>query len=205
MNFFDASLLRAKPFATAGAFVSVGGGYFAFAVGPNREKDALGIVRLGGHVEQGEGPWACTARELGEEAGLRRFEWLAPPQTYYQVFGGPVEPWGWDRTHGPAPLLLKNLPQALTALYWVRAQEQPVAGAEIRGLLFLRPSQITDLLESPTTLAAFIAAGGQVQPNPAAPPLDSAMLLRPSNDLRAFAEIVHRHPEIATDDGVFLA
>ena len=45
----------AGPYATAGAFVGVGQGRFVFATGPRRQGDALGIVRLGGHVEGGKG------------------------------------------------------------------------------------------------------------------------------------------------------
>ena len=187
------------PYATAGAFVGVGQGRFVFATGPRRQGDALGIVRLGGHVEDGETPWECAARELGEEACLRAVERLEPPRTYRQPFGGgqwgPLEGMHWERARGPAPLVLKSGPQALSVLYLARTGEAPVPASEIRALIFLTPAEIRTLIQEAHSLERFLENGGKVRFNPRHA-FDRALPLRPSSDLAAFVQIAAEHPEI---------
>lgn len=188
-----------RPYATAGAFVGVGQGRFVFAAGPNRPGDALGVVRLGGHVEEGEGPWACVERELCEEAGLREIVRLEPPRTYHCTFGdgawGTLEALAWDGTRGPAPLVIKSGPQALSVLYWVRTAAIPIPAAEICALIFLTPAEICVLLQEAPSLDRCVENGGKVRFNPRYA-FDRSLPLRPSSDLAAFVQIAAEHPEI---------
>ena len=65
---------------TASAWV-LQGDVFPFMVGPDHTGEYLGVVRLGGHIEPGEAPWQCAAREAQEEAGLH-LKAIVPPATY---------------------------------------------------------------------------------------------------------------------------
>jgi hypothetical protein len=57
---------------------------FAFMVGPDKSGESLGIVRLGGHVEDKEDILSCVRREVREEASANII--MEPsPITYYKT------------------------------------------------------------------------------------------------------------------------
>lgn len=66
---------------TAGVYVKTNG-LFPFQVGPTKSGTTLGVVRLGGHRENGETGWECASREAFEEATLRLTP-IKPPATYW--------------------------------------------------------------------------------------------------------------------------
>jgi hypothetical protein len=75
-------LMLSAPYqiVTAGVCVCVAG-CFPFQVGPSASGETLGVVRLGGHREEGETAWQCAAREAFEEAHLQVLA-RQPPATY---------------------------------------------------------------------------------------------------------------------------
>jgi 8-oxo-dGTP pyrophosphatase MutT (NUDIX family) len=65
---------------TAGAFVLVKG-RIPFVVGPTPDSMAVAVIRLGGHLEDGETPWECVRRECYEEAQLH-IKPIQPPMSF---------------------------------------------------------------------------------------------------------------------------
>ena len=87
---------------TASAWV-VADGLFPFVVGPDETGERLGVVRLGGHMEEGETPWECAIREVREESGLE-IRHVEPPGTY-RLPEDQLQPVGWNAAWGPRPII----------------------------------------------------------------------------------------------------
>ncbi len=155
---------------TAGAYLWTGS-RFLFQVGPNKAGDRLGVVRLGGHLEEGESPWESVQREAMEEATVR-VEPLPVPATYL-TDGGELVPVPWPDQ--PAPLLVyEREPGRFTPLYLTVTADPPRPAAETRGLLLLDRAWLARLVREEMTLERYLAAGGEAilrEPFPAHLPL----------------------------------
>jgi hypothetical protein len=191
------------PVRTAGAYVILGS-VLPFMVGPTRDGSRLGVVRLGGHREPSETPWQCAAREVQEEAALTITP-LPPPATYWLRASDPparmqAGPWPATGPDDVAPLLVvatDHLPTpGLSLMYLARAAGQPFPSAETQGLLLLRPDDVTQLVDGGVTLEAYLAMGGRALLRAALPP---GLLLEPFLQLRALADLLHRHPELVAN------
>jgi 8-oxo-dGTP pyrophosphatase MutT (NUDIX family) len=185
---------------TAGAYVMVRR-RFVFAVGfPLPQRDHLGVVRLGGHREPGEGAWACAAREVAEEAGLA-VQPLPPPVTCWVGPGqdaAALAPGPWPAAPGEAaPLLVAWRPDGgrrrLSATYLARGVGTPAPAAESQGLLLLRPDEVLRLARERLTLAEFLRGGGQARLRAPLPP---HLFLEPRLQLTALADLLERYPEL---------
>jgi 8-oxo-dGTP pyrophosphatase MutT (NUDIX family) len=202
MDHYQAALYHQAPVRTAGAYVCVNG-RFPFVVGPTPMGQRFAVVRLGGHRDAGETPWQCAAREVAEEAGLV-IQPITPPIRYWldrDRAPEQIQP----RPHGlrvdaesPSPLLVVTTgspPEGQAAvMYLAQATESPTPSSEVRGLLLLRPQDIHQIVHQPTTLRQYLDAGGHALLRDR---LDRDWLLEPFIQLRAFAQILARHPELA--------
>lgn len=164
---------------------------FVFQVGLTGQRDALGIVRLGGHVEAGETPAECAVREALEE-GSTRASIVSPPGTFrYDADSEAVlSPSGWPG-EAPASLLLATMSGAsagdLSVTYLAESTDDPSPSAETQGLIFLSAGDVLWLTSTQVSLAEFIDAEGTVV---AATELPPSMTLRPHGQLRALAVLV---------------
>lgn len=166
---------------TAGAYVWVDG-RIPFVVGPTREGTALAVVRLGGHREGNETPWACAVREALEEASLQ-IEPRRPPTTY-RIEGDEPRFVRADWPSEPSPLFVSAKDGRLTAMYLAQATGQPKPAAETRGLLLLRPADVSAICQERLTLRAYLDRGGHAVLRA---PMDEALPLVPFPQLRWLA------------------
>ncbi|HWI60463.1 MAG TPA: NUDIX domain-containing protein [Symbiobacteriaceae bacterium] len=158
---------------TAGVYLTIGE-RFLFVFGPNPAGDRLAIVRVGGHREPGETAWECAAREALEETGLT-IEALP-------VSTGP----DWHEP-GPRPLLVLPRDTGVTVMFLARAEGAPQPCSEVQGLLLLSREEILALCAQPTTLQAFLDAGGQAWMRRPYPP---EMILEPVLQCRLLARLL---------------
>lgn len=182
--------------ATAGAFVW-NRGRLVFMVGPTRGGDRLGVVRLGGHREEGESSLECAVREVREEASLT-VQPLRPPATYFvgsplPMPGRPLPIIDWP---GPTPpvLVTQRIDGTLAALYLAVSHDSPVPDAETLGLLLPDQAWLARLCARPYTLKEYQAGGGEAILRTAMSPF---LPLEPSPQLRLFARILTVHAGLA--------
>jgi NUDIX domain len=196
---------------TAGAYVLIDG-RFAFMVGPTRQGTSLAVVRLGGHLEEGESPMACAIREVHEEASVR-ISLISPPATYWfypdqdpaRLLPGlpPVAAVGpTDASEGDsgqvAPVLVvkgsAEQTERLSLMYLANADGEPAPASEAGGLLLLTSEEILRLTCSQVTLNQYMRAGGHARLRDGLP---GHLPLEPHLQLRLLALLLMRHPELA--------
>ncbi len=99
-----------------------------------------------------------------------------------------------------APLLVVATDHLATAglslMYLARTAQHPIPSAETQGLLLVRPDDVTWIGEGGVTLETYLAMGGQALLRAPLPP---GLLLEPFLQLRALAELVHRHLDFVAD------
>lgn len=178
---------------TAGVILLYGD-RFVFQVGRNRAGDALGVVRLGGHLEAEEEPAACARREVLEEACVDA-QMCEPPSTFaYDAAAGPaaLRPVQWTGSR-PAPLFVgrahEDDEEVLSVTYRATTDVRPVPGAETQALLLLTAAHVRALADTTVTLPDIVAAGAEVI---AAVDLPADLPLRPHAQLVALSELLRR-------------
>lgn len=177
---------------------------FLFAFGPHSERPGrLAIIRVGGHREDGETPWACAVREAMEETGLSIEPLPVGKTMVWHPAKGVLEPF---QTSGaslgePRPLLVlprEDRPGApANVMYLVRAHGSP-APLDVCGLLLLTPGEVLALNRRTTTLREFLDAGGQAFMREPFPPDWS---LEPVLQLQLLARLLEAdHPDLHTKE-----
>jgi 8-oxo-dGTP pyrophosphatase MutT (NUDIX family) len=164
--------------------------YYVLQTGMNRARDALGVVRLGGHVEPGEDPTQCALREVREEACTDAE--IAPADTAYSYepdgetfrltpFRAGLPP--------PSPLLIASMAPApgVSVTYLAHTRDRPTPGAETQALIFLTLDDVRWITADAVTLGDFLAAGGIVDD---AVELPRDLRLRPHGQLLALSQLV---------------
>jgi hypothetical protein len=130
---------------------------------------------------------------------------LSPPATYWlrasdssaRMQAGPWLATGADDVTPLLVVVTDHLPTpGLSLMYLARATGQPLPSAETQGLLLLRPDDITRLVDGAITLEAYLAMGGLALLRAAFLP---GLLLEPFLQLRALADLMHRHPELVAN------
>lgn len=187
---------------TAGSFVRCEGRW-VFAVGPTASGDRLGIVRLGGHREEGETPWQCARREAQEEASVQICHLLPP--AIYRIRGDldapDLEEMEWPLS-GEAPLVVVERSSGgegpVTLLYLAEAAGVPRPSAETQGLLFLTSKAVRQVCTRNLTLQDFLNAGGEAALRPGFP---TALPLEPFYHLRALGRLLALRPDLGSPGG----
>lgn len=149
---------------TAGVFLLYQG-KFAFMIGPNRYNDKLGIVRLGGHIEQSESLVECVLREVKEEASTDILL-VSSTATYYK------QSWE-DRNYQllentelePKPIIIVGDQNRATSIYFAYAEDTLVPSAEAHGIILLTEDDVIELCSRETLLKTFMKKGGIVLQN----------------------------------------
>jgi len=181
----------AADFKRATAWVRVDG-RFPFMVGPDATGRKLGVVRLGGALEDDETPWEGACRELMEEACLRIVH-REPPRTYRSDPCGALQEVAWDATTAcPAPIVFSP---GRGVTFLATSGDQPLPAGESHGLSLLTAGDITRLCSETLTLAAFLRRGGTAISNPDLPDLDRGMELDPKGP-RVLKRVLDLHPEL---------
>ena len=175
---------------TASAWVLVSD-YFPFMVGPDQTGKQLGVIRLGGHLEQGESPWQCAVREVKEEANLD-IEYLKPPATY-QAAGDEFRPLSWDDSDSDSiqPILVGSHSHYFLA----HSRGYPTPCNEAWGLLLLGHEEVVKLTQYPMSLGTFLENGGRAIFRDAEQSLPKDMLLNPKGP-RLLANALTLHPRL---------
>ena len=125
---------------TSGAYVLYKG-LFVFQVGPTKEGDKLGVVRLGGHREGNETALDTAKREVFEEAHVE----ITPfnPNTTFYLSEWNEEPTKVKINEPTVPILIKgNEESSYTIMYLSDTLTLPIPSSESKGLLLLSPENV---------------------------------------------------------------
>ncbi|RAP76107.1 NUDIX domain-containing protein [Paenibacillus montanisoli] len=181
---------------TAGAYVNSNGD-FLFQVGPTKSGTTLGVVRLGGHREDGETGWQCAMREVSEESSLT-IKPIKPPITYwYEASDNPdLVPGGWiEEDHEPILVAKRQDSNLITPVFLASADEAPVPAMETKGILILSPDNIKKICSERMTLGQYLESGGKAVFKEELP---LHLLLEPFPHLLLLDTLIKKHPEIVT-------
>lgn len=167
---------------------------FVFQFGYNAARDALGVVRLGGHLAPGESPDRTAVREAFEEANTR-VKLIPSPTTFrYEASETTIElvPRAWG-AGPPEPLLVAEMTESgvggLSVTYLAESFDSPTPAAETQALVFLTAAEVPSLAGSSLTLGEFIEAGGVVK-DPSG--LPRHFPLRPHGQVLALSILLER-------------
>jgi 8-oxo-dGTP pyrophosphatase MutT (NUDIX family) len=143
---------------TSGAYVLYKG-LFIFQVGPTKQGDKLGVVRLGGHREDSETALDTAKREVFEEAKVE----ITPfnPQSTFYLREWNDEPTRIQINEPIAPILIKGSEESsYTVMFVSNTFTEPTPSAETRGLLLLSPANVHLISYSEITLRDYIKQNG---------------------------------------------
>jgi ADP-ribose pyrophosphatase YjhB (NUDIX family) len=147
---------------TVGAFV-IYKDKFAFMIGPNKERNRLGIVRFGGHVELGESISECLHREMLEEISTT-VKIVNSPVTYYKE--------SWEETlitelnqsfpseHQPIAVVGDSIRS--TALFLSYADSELRPSSETHGIILLSKDEVKKVCTNRFTLKEFLKDSGEL-------------------------------------------
>lgn len=179
---------------TAGAYIMVNG-HFPFVLGTAMKRKQLVVIRVGGHREGVETPWECTVREAWEEAWLR-IQPMDVPVTYAtRGAWDELEEITWPNDGQPRPVLIRERPATgeFSFMYFARASGLPMPSAEVKGLLLLKPSDISRICNNQITLQEYLDGGGRAMLRRS---YNHQFVLEPGFQLRQLARILQLHPQL---------
>lgn len=143
---------------TAGAYVLYKG-LFVFQVGPTKEGDKLGVVRLGGHREGNETALDTAKREVFEEAQVEIA--LFNPNTTFYLREWNEEPTKVKIDEPVVPILIKgNEESSYSVMYLSNTLTLPAPASESNGLLLLTPEIVQLIGRKKITLSDYQKMGG---------------------------------------------
>lgn len=138
---------------TSGAYVLYKG-LFIFQVGPTKEGDKLGVVRLGGHREGDETALETAKREVFEEAQVE----IAPmnPNITFYLSEWNEEPTKVNINEPIVPILIKgNEESSYTIMYLSNTLTLPTPSSESKGLLLLSPENVRLICQNKISLSDY--------------------------------------------------
>ena len=143
---------------TSGAYVLYQG-LFVFQVGPTKDADQLGVVRLGGHKEFEETALETASREVYEEASMKITPINSPITYHMNEWGNKPSIIRLDEVI--APILVKgNEQNSLSIMYLASSENEPTPSSETNGLLLLTTEDIHYICNNKITLNDFIQQNG---------------------------------------------
>lgn len=138
---------------TSGAYVLYKG-LFIFQVGPTKEGDKLGVVRLGGHREGNETALETAKREVFEEAQVEIAP-INPNKTFY-LSEWNEEPTKVNINEPIVPILIKgNEESSYTIMYLSNTLTLPSPSSESKGLLLLSPENVRLICQNKISLSDY--------------------------------------------------
>jgi len=157
---FELSVLNG--FKTVGSFILYKN-TLAFMIGPDNTKEKLGIMRLGGHIEENESLLQALKREIKEEGSVE-VNLLNSSCTYYKK--------GWDDSNyyeisndidlNIKPLMITGDKSYSTAVFLSYTEEEPKPSSEASGIIFLKEEEINEICSKRLRLKDFIDNGGKI-------------------------------------------
>jgi ADP-ribose pyrophosphatase YjhB (NUDIX family) len=151
-----------KGLRTVGAFI-IYKDTLAFMIGPDNLEEKLGIVRIGGHIEENEDLFQCLKREIEEEATIE-VKLLSSPYTYYKT--------SWDDNNYSEvsketdleikPLVIVGDEKRSTAVFLAVAEKEPKPSSEAQGIIFLKEEDIKKICKGNYSLRDFLNGGGKL-------------------------------------------
>jgi ADP-ribose pyrophosphatase YjhB (NUDIX family) len=143
---------------TSGAYVLYRG-LFVFQVGPTKEGDKLGVVRLGGHREGNETALDTAKREVFEEAQVE----ITPfnPNTTFHLNEWNEEPTKVCINEHVVPILIKgNDESSYSIMYMSTTLTPPTPSSELKGLLLLSPENVRLICRKKISLSNYQKQNG---------------------------------------------
>lgn len=138
---------------TSGAYVLYNG-LFILQVGPTKEGDKLGVVRLGGHREGNETALETAKREVFEEAQVEIAP-INPNKTFY-LSDWNEEPTKVNINEPIVPILIKgNEESSYTIMYLSNTLTLPSPSSESKGLLLLSPENVRLICQNKISLSDY--------------------------------------------------
>lgn len=157
---FDTEVLNVLK--TVGTFI-VYKDKLAFMIGPDKFGEKLGIVRIGGHIEEKESYIEALEREIKEESSIK-VNLVSTKNTYYKKdwndgnYCEITDNISWNIR----PLLVVGDKTYSTAVFLSYAEEEPKPSSEAYGIIFLAENEIKDICSKKLRLRDFLAKGGKL-------------------------------------------
>ena len=157
---FELSVLNG--FKTVGSFILYKD-TLTFMIGPDNTGEKLGVMRLGGHIEENESYLQTLEREIKEEGSIE-VKLLNSPNTFYKR--------NWDDNNyneitddialDIKPLIIVGDKMRSTAVFLSYTEEEPKPSSEACGIIFLKENEIKRICSEKLRLRDFLACGGKL-------------------------------------------
>lgn len=157
---FELSVLNG--FKTVGSFILYKD-TLAFMIGPDNTGEKLGVMRLGGHIEENESYLQTLEREIKEEGSIE-VKLLNSPNTFYKR--------NWDDNNYSEitddialdikPLIIVGDKMRSTAVFLSYTEEEPKPSSEACGIIFLKENEIKRICSEKLRLRDFLDSGGKL-------------------------------------------
>jgi 8-oxo-dGTP pyrophosphatase MutT (NUDIX family) len=168
---------------------------YVFCYGPHAS-GAIYVLRIGGHLEAGESPWECAAREAKEEASAVVHQIPASSSVKTDGIDGPIvdlpSPVFLDGYPSERPLVLGGSLEPGTAkstLFLAETQDISHPSNEVFGLVKLTAEGVVQIARTPHT---FVAIERTAIPQDRQVEVASSTPLLISSHLRALAYCLER-------------
>jgi hypothetical protein len=149
-------------FKTVGSFILYKD-TIAFMIGPDNTGEKLGVMRLGGHIEENESYLQTLEREIKEEGSIE-VKLLNSPNTFYKR--------NWDDNNyneitddialDIKPLIIVGDKMRSTAVFLSYTEEEPKPSSEACGIIFLKENEIKRICSEKLRLRDFLESGGKL-------------------------------------------
>ncbi|GKX66357.1 NUDIX hydrolase [Inconstantimicrobium mannanitabidum] len=157
---FELNILNG--FKTVGSFILYKD-TLAFMIGPDNTGEKLGVMRLGGHIEENESYLQTLEREIKEEGSIE-VNFLNSPNTFYK------RNWNdnnYDEIIDEIPLDIKPLiivgdKVRSTAVFLSYTEKEPKPSSEACGIIFLKENEVKRICSEKLRLRDFLDSGGKL-------------------------------------------